>query len=327
MKIRALGLLSGGLDSTVAAKILIEQGIEVFAINFTSPFCTCTAKSSGCAAVSIAVAQLGNIPLKRIGLGQDYIDMIKAPVHGYGRNMNPCIDCRILKLKKAAEYMNDIGAKFIFTGEVLGQRPMSQHRTALNIIDKYSGLGDIILRPLSAGMLNPTLPEREGWVDRSKLMSITGRSRRPQIDLALKSGISDYPCASGGCLLTDGNIAVRIKKYFDNFENPRIQDMALLKFGKHYFTDDKSWIIISRNEKEGEYMEQMKRRDIYTLMPCNFSAPVTMLAGRDRKAALAKMNEFTKKEIPETAVMLIRKDGCEKQIYRKDWGNWAEYRI
>ena len=191
---KALGLLSGGLDSTLAARLIIEQGIEVHAINFTSPFCQCTPKNSCCASVVSAVRQLGDIPLQRVVLGDEYLRMIAAPKHGYGRGMNPCLDCRIMKIRKAGEYMREIGAAFLFTGEVLGQRPMSQHKRALALIDRNSGMGDYTVRPLSAHHFQPTLPEREGWIDRAKFLSIKGRSRKEQINLALHKGIADYPC-------------------------------------------------------------------------------------------------------------------------------------
>ncbi|MBW2028158.1 MAG: 7-cyano-7-deazaguanine synthase [Deltaproteobacteria bacterium] len=149
-KTKAVGLLSGGLDSTLAAKILMDQGIEVYAINFTSPFCTCTPKSAGCAAVITAVRELGGIPLRRIALRDEYLEIVRNPRFGYGSGMNPCIDCRIEKIRRAGDYMREIGASFLFTGEVLGQRPMSQHRKALRIIDENSGLKGHILRPRCA---------------------------------------------------------------------------------------------------------------------------------------------------------------------------------
>jgi len=201
MIIRAVGLLSGGLDSTLAARILIDQGIDVHAINFTSPFLTCTPKSAGCASVLTAVKQLGDIPLKRIGLGDEYLEIVRNPKHGHGRGMNPCIDCRIMKIRKAADYMREIGAQFLFTGEVLGQRPMSQHRRAIDIIDRDSGIAGLILRPLSARVLPVTDAERNGWVNRDLLLAISGRSRKPQIALASQKGINDYRCPAGGCLL------------------------------------------------------------------------------------------------------------------------------
>jgi tRNA U34 2-thiouridine synthase MnmA/TrmU len=168
---KAVGLLSGGLDSTLAAKLVLGQGIEVYAVNFTS----------GCAAVVTAVKELGNIPLKQVALRDEYLEMVRKPKHGYGSGMNPCIDCRIMKIQKAGEYMREIDAAFLFTGEVLGQRPMSQHKHALELIDRESGMGGYTLRPLSAAQLEPTIPEVNGLVDRRKLLGISGRSRKKQI--------------------------------------------------------------------------------------------------------------------------------------------------
>jgi tRNA-uridine 2-sulfurtransferase len=292
--IKAVGLLSGGLDSTLAARILIDMGIEVRAINFVSPFCTCTPKSAGCAAVVTAVKQLGDIPLKRVVLGSEYLDMVRAPKHGHGRGMNPCIDCRILKIKKAAEYMREIGAQFLFTGEVLGQRPMSQHRRSLDLIDRQSGVGDLILRPLSAAVLKPTLCERNGWVDRTALLSITGRSRKPQIALAKDKGINEYRCPAGGCLLTNEVFAARLREYLGWSTAPDIADMPLLKIGRHFFADNGDWLVVARNEQEGERLESMRRPDAVLLVPKNFPAPVVLLKGNNRASALQKMLHFTK---------------------------------
>ncbi|MBW2000225.1 MAG: hypothetical protein JRJ29_19985, partial [Deltaproteobacteria bacterium] len=211
MPVKAVGLLSGGLDSTLAARLMLDQGIQVYAINFTSPFCTCTPKGAGCASVITALRQLGGIPLRRVFLGDEYLEIVRSPKHGHGSGINPCIDCRILKLKKAAAYMKEIGASFIFTGEVLGQRPMSQYRAALHIIDRESGLEGYVLRPLSASHLEPTVPEQKGWVDRKRLLGIKGRSRKIQMTLAAEKGIKDYPCPGGGCLLTDRNFAHRMR--------------------------------------------------------------------------------------------------------------------
>jgi len=233
-RIRAVGLLSGGLDSTLSAKLMLEQGIEVYAINFTSPFCTCTPKSAGCAAVITAVRELGDIPLRRVALGDEYLEMVRNPRHGYGSGMNPCIDCRIMKIRKAGEYMGDIGASFLFTGEVLGQRPMSQHRQAIQMIDRESGLEGLVLRPLSAAHFKPTRPETEGWVDRSSLLGISGRSRKPQISLAAEKNIRNYPCPAGGCLLTDKNIARRMDDYFRFTEKPSIKGYSAPEGGEAF---------------------------------------------------------------------------------------------
>lgn len=312
--IKALGLLSGGLDSTLAAKLLIDQGIEVHAVNFTSPFCTCTPKSAGCASVLTAVKQLGDIPLKRIALGDAYLDMVKSPKHGYGRGMNPCIDCRTMKIRKAAEYMREIGASFLFTGEVLGQRPMSQHRRAIDIINRDSGMAGFTLRPLSAQLFPPTVPEQNGWVDRNRLLAINGRSRKPQIALASQKGINDYRCPAGGCLLTDPNFAARLKDYFDHCSKPSCADIPLLKIGRHFRMDDGGKVIVARDAAEGEKLVGLRRPGVTVLVPVKFSAPVVMFTGANKTAAKAKMAEYTNHRIPDYAEVMMVDDNGGKNI-------------
>jgi len=310
---KAVGLLSGGLDSTLAAKMLIGQGVEIHAVNFTTPFCTCTAKGASCAAVVRAVEQLGNIPLKRWALGDEYLRMVANPRHGYGRGINPCIDCRILKIVKAGELMREIGASFLFTGEVLGQRPMSQHRKAIEIIDQATGLGDVTLRPLSAQHFEPTRPEREGWVDRSKLLSLSGRNRKPQIAMAADMGIVDYPCPAGGCKLTDVNFAPRLKDYFFHTPEPRVADMALLKIGRHFRTKGGDKIMVTRDEAEGEAAIRLARPADHVLVPL-FSGPVTVLQGSDVNCATALMLTYTRAGIDGELAIEHRYDGSTTEI-------------
>ena len=185
---KAIALLSGGLDSTLAAKVVMDQGIKLEAINFLTVFCTCTNRGETCLASQKAVKSLG-ISLKVFNVSDEYLSVIKNPKHGYGSNMNPCIDCRIFMMKKAKAYMEEVGASFIITGEVLGQRPMSQRRDAMRLIDKESGVEGYILRPLSAKFLAVTIPEKEGWINRENLLGMEGRSRKPQIKLADQYGI------------------------------------------------------------------------------------------------------------------------------------------
>jgi tRNA-specific 2-thiouridylase len=315
--IRAVGLLSGGLDSTIAAKMLIEQGIEVHAVNFTSPFCTCTPKSAGCASVLTAVRQLGGIPLKRFALGDAYLDIVKSPKHGHGRGMNPCIDCRIMKIRKAAEFMTEIGAAFLFTGEVVGQRPMSQHRRALRIIDRESGIEGLILRPLSARVLEPTVPERNGWVDRGRLLDITGKSRKIQIGTASAMNVTDYPCPAGGCLLTEKSFADRLRDYFRHTEKPAVGDMALLRTGRHFRMENGDKIVVARDRQEGEKLIGLKRRGLKILEPDGFSAPVVALEGTDIRSALEKMKAYTNHAIlPEYRVILHEGDAASFILFK-----------
>lgn len=310
--VKAVGLLSGGLDSTLSARIMLDQNIEVHAVNFTSPFCNCTSKNASCSAVSRAVQQLGNIPLKRFVLGDDYLQMVKNPAHGYGKGLNPCIDCRIMKIKKAGEYMKEIGASFLFTGEVLGQRPMSQRRDAIRIIDEHTGLGDVTVRPLSAQFFKPTEPERTNLIDRDKLLSLSGRNRKPQIAMAEDFGINDYPCPAGGCRLTDLNFANRLQDYFNYTQNPSVNDMALLKIGRHFRLENNDRIVITRDQQEGEMLLKIARPDDHLFVPL-FSGPVSLLKGTDINTALQVILQYSG-SLPEQAEIEYIYQGSKRNI-------------
>ena len=277
--VKAIGLLSGGLDSTLAVKLLIDQGIEVTAFNMITPFCTCTRK--GCKHEAGKVAKQFGVPVKIIAVGEEYIEMIKHPKHGYGSNMNPCIDCRIFLFKKAKTYMEAIGARFIFTGEVLGQRPMSQHKRAMNLIEKESGLQGLILRPLSAKLLPLTIPEEEQWVDREKLLDIQGRRRLPQIELAEKIGVKDYPCPGGGCRLTDPQFAQKIRESFAHGED-NIRDIQLLKYGRHIRLMSGAKVIVGRNEEENKTLLQFLNPGDMALEVIGTGSPIALLAETQR---------------------------------------------
>ena len=263
MNRKAIGLLSGGLDSTIAVGLMVDLGIEVIALNFTSPFCTCTSKNAGCKNQAVKVSEKFNIKIKSVYMGQEYINMVANPKYGYGRNLNPCLDCRIMMFKKAKEAMMEEGASFVFTGEVLGQRPMSQRRDAMNIIERDSGLKGLILRPLSAKHFDPTIPEKEGIVDRERLLDLTGRSRKAQIELAETMGINDYPCASGGCLLTEFNFAGRMRDLIKHTEAPAVKDTKLLRVGRHFRIDENCKVIVGRDQSENEKLERLSEPDDY----------------------------------------------------------------
>ena len=273
---KAIGLLSGGLDSTLTVKLMMNQGIKVTALNFITPFCTCTRK--GCKHEASRIAEKFDIPIKVVAAGGEYIKMVKNPKHGYGKNMNPCIDCRIFMLKKAKEYMEEMGASFLFTGEVLGQRPMSQRREAMTIIEKEAGLEGLILRPLSAQFLKPTIPEREGLIDREKLFGISGRWRKPQMELAEELGIEDYQCPAGGCRLTDRPFAKRVKEAFEHDEDG-IQDMNLLKYGRHFRLPSGVKVIVGRNEEENSIISRFAEEKDLLMEVVGFGSPITLLKG------------------------------------------------
>jgi tRNA U34 2-thiouridine synthase MnmA/TrmU len=287
-KRKALALLSGGLDSTLAVKLLLEQGVDVEAINFVSPFCLCG--KGGCGASR--VAERFHVPLKVVSVGQDYLRVVRKPKHGYGKNMNPCIDCRIFMLKKAKKYAQETGASFIFTGEVLDERPMSQHLKALRMIEEEAGLRNKILRPLSARLLPETSFEKKGLVDRQKLLDVRGRSRKRQIELAKAFNIMNYPCPAGGCLLTYKEFADKVRDLFEYKKRVSMKDIALLKLGRHLrFEKDK--IVVGRNESENKALLQMKSsRDYYFEVP-NCGSPITILQGKKTRKAVERAAALT----------------------------------
>lgn len=280
-KVKALALLSGGLDSTLAAKLILNQGIDVVALNFVSPFCLC--KKGGCGATEVA-KQLG-VPLKVVNVGDEYLKMVRKPKHGYGRNMNPCIDCRIFIVKKAKKYAKEIGASFIFTGEVLDERPMSQHFKAMKIIEEETGLKGKILRPLSARLLPETVIEKKGLVNRGKLLDVRGRSRKPQIKLAEEFKIKDYPCPAGGCLLTYREYANKLRDLFKHKKRCSMADVSLLKVGRHFrFGENK--IIVGRNEAENKILTAKRARNDYYFEVPDIGSPITILQGAKTKNAI-----------------------------------------
>lgn len=285
---KAVVLLSGGLDSTLALKLLLEQGIDIEAVNFVSPFCLCG--KGGCGASKVA-EKLG-VPLKLISVGEEYLKIVRRPKHGYGKNMNPCIDCRIFMLKKAKKYAKQTGASFIVTGEVLGERPMSQHFKALQTIEKEAGLKNMILRPLSAKLLPETITEQKGLVDRQKLLDIQGRSRKRQMQLADEFSITDYPCPSGGCLLTYKEFADKVRDIFEHKRRVTAKDVALLKLGRH-FRVGKNKIVVGRDKSEDELLVKMKYPSDYCFEVPNCGSPITILQGAKTKAAIRKAAELT----------------------------------
>jgi tRNA-specific 2-thiouridylase len=273
---KALALLSGGLDSTVAIKIVREAGIEVEAINFTSPFCRCSGAEGGCGAAAIAAKQL-DVKLHYQKCGDDYLRLVENPPHGYGKRMNPCLDCRIHKFKLAYAKMLEIGASFLVTGEVIDQRPNSQRRDALDIVERDSGLRGLILRPLSAKHLRPTIPEEKGWIDRSKLLDIKGRGRRQQMDLAESYGIKDYPCPGGGCLLTYEEYSLKVKDLIEFDGGLSIKTVNLLRLGRHMRLSPKVKIIIGKDLPENEQLKRLATDQDVILELADFDGPITLL--------------------------------------------------
>jgi len=222
----------------------------------------------------------------------DYIKMVENPPHGHGSAINACIDCRIYMLRKVKEMMPELGASFVITGEVLGQRPMSQQRHTIRLIEKESGLQDLILRPLSAQHFEPTLPEREGIVDRDKLLNIFGRGRKPQFELAENLGVTDYPCPAGGCLLTDKVIAARLCDLFAHTADYNQTDLVLLTLGRHYRLHPDLKIILGRKQEENERLISLAKDGQSIFEPENFRGPTILAVGRlgeEREAGIGAM--------------------------------------
>ncbi|MGC8998666.1 MAG: tRNA 4-thiouridine(8) synthase ThiI [Candidatus Bathyarchaeia archaeon] len=287
-KVKALALFSGGLDSSLAIKLVQEQGIEVEAIAFLTPFYT--AKADGFS-LERAAEKLG-VPLKVMRLGLDYLQIVRNPKYGYGRHMNPCIDCRIFMLRKAKKYAREIGADFIVTGEVLDERPMSQHLKALKIVEEESSLKGRLLRPLSARLLPPTEPEKLRLVDRSRLLDIRGRSRKRQIALAKAYGITEYQSPSGGCLLTYKEFSAKLCDLLQHKKRVSMADLELLKVGRH-FRFGKNKIIVGRNKAENEVLLRLKGRNDYFFEAQGCGSPTTLLQGRKTRQAIEKAAQLT----------------------------------
>jgi tRNA-specific 2-thiouridylase len=256
-KIKAIALLSGGLDSILALKMMLDQGLDIIALNLTTPFSARRTQAEGDCSL---VAERYQVPLRSVYGAQDYVEMVRCPSHGYGKNMNPCIDCRIYLLRKAKEIMEKEGAELVFSGEVLGERPMSQRRVTMDLIERESGLKGRLLRPLSAKLLEPTLAEMQGKVDRSRLLDIRGRSRKPQLALARQYGIDQFPNPAGGCLLTEEGFAAKVRESFGRDEHS-LRHLALLKVGRHFRLPSGDKLIAGRDRQENETLLELSLPD------------------------------------------------------------------
>jgi tRNA U34 2-thiouridine synthase MnmA/TrmU len=268
---KALLLFSGGLDSMLAAQVIRAQGIDVPGLFFETPFF-----SSGKAKES---ANRIHLPLKIIDLTASHLEIVRRPKYGYGGNMNPCIDCHSLMLRKAGELLEEEGASFIISGEVLGQRPMSQNLRALSTVAKASGFNGLILRPLSAKHLPLTIPEQRGWVKREELLGFSGRSRKPQMELARKLNIHDYPSPAGGCLLTDPIFSRRLKDLLGSGTECEVREIRLLKLGRHFRLSPRTKLVVGRNKEENETILSFSRDTDLILKVESVPGPTVLLCG------------------------------------------------
>lgn len=317
MKRKALALLSGGLDSLLAVRILLDQGVPVTGVRFITHF-GCDPVSSGSCGKDVEplVKMWGHLgfTVRMSHLGQDYIDMVKNPKYGRGKNMNPCVDCRMMMLSWAREILEREDAGFLVTGEVLNQRPMSQTRERFRQIDRQLGLEGLVLRPLSALVLEPTRPEIEGVVDRSRLLDIRGRGRTRQYELARHYGVTEIPQPSGGCLLTDPGYSQRLRDLWGHDPAAGSRDINLLRIGRHFRPTKTCKIIVGRNEQENGMLKAFRGEGESLVTLKDFDGPTTLVGGSygPTEVALAASLTVRYGDVPgkvESDVVVDRKGG------------------
>lgn len=284
-KVKALGLCSGGLDSMLSALLLRKQGVDVQWITFETPFFSSTKAKEA--------SKTTRIPLMVKNITSAYIEMLKNPRCGYGKNMNPCLDCHALMFNLAGSIMKEKGLDFLFSGEVLGQRPMSQTMNSLRYVEKQSGFDGYILRPLSAKRLPVTVPEQQGWINRDLLLDITGRSRKPQLKLAKEFGISKFPAPAGGCLLTDKGFASRLKDLFDHQDTYAEREFYLLRHGRHLRLNLTTKIVVGRTEKDNENIKKFYDPNLDTMIKTKqIPGPIVLIpndSGRETRMLAASI--------------------------------------
>jgi len=293
--VRALVLFSGGLDSILAVKILERQGIDVTALTFVSYFFGAEqAKKS---------AKENEISLIIKDVSKGHFGIVKNPYFGYGTGMNPCVDCHLFMLEEGKKIARKEKFDFIATGEVLGQRPMSQNRGALALIEKKAGLEGKILRPLSAKVLPETEIEKAGMIDREKLLGISGRSRKGQMELAKKYGIKNYPTPAGGCILTDQEYSRKLRELLEKIKIIKPSDFELLRIGRHFWVGNTK-IILGRNHEENLQIKKIAEKDDAIVEPKSFSGPTAILRGR----IIRKNIEFAEKKILQYSKKIEKKN-------------------
>jgi tRNA U34 2-thiouridine synthase MnmA/TrmU len=270
-KAKGIGLLSGGLDSILAVKVLLEQDLELTGILFHTPFFTPRPWWHS--------DLLPGVAIRIVDLSAQHLEMLKNPQYGFGSQLNPCIDCHALMLREAGKIMEEEGADFLFTGEVLGQRPMSQRRDALRAVEKLAGLPGRVLRPLSAKLLPPTLVETEGRVDRARLLDIQGRSRKRQMKLAQLYGIGSYPQPGGGCMLTKEGFARKLRELLDHYPRVGVREVELLKWGRHFRLPSGSICTIGRHQQDNEALERLAAPADVVLKALQVPGPLGLIIG------------------------------------------------
>ena len=313
-KPHCIALFSGGLDSALAILLMLKQDIEVTALTFMTHFGCDLGDRSSCGGNPYPAAEKFGFNVKLMHLGQKFVDIVEKPKFGRGKNMNVCVDCRILMLSEAREYMELIGADFVITGEVLGQRPFSQLKDKLHLTLREARLEGKLLRPLSAKMLEPTEAELSGLVDREQLEAITGRSRKRQLELASEFGLEDYPTPASGCLLTDEGYSNRLRDLLAHADRLTFEDLNLLRIGRHFRLDANTKLIVGRNERDNKMLMAYRKPEHIHLEVLGFGSPVTLLIGNAsddnlRKAAMITARYSSRRSESEVDVSLVGSDG------------------
>ena len=330
----AVAMMSGGLDSTLAAAHIARMGIEVHGVRFATGFSPLSGKlvpvdesdesdgdpdSTG--PRKLKIGSDVEISFRVVDISVDFIrDVLDAPKHGFGKAMNPCIDCHMYMLRSLHPVMEEVGAHFVITGEVLGQRPMSQHKQALRIVEEQSGMKGLLIRPLSARLLDPSIPEQKGWVDRDQLLDLMGRSRKPQMALAEQYGIIDYPQPAGGCLLTDPEFSSRLKDLIDNtakVDSLTPEDINLLKVGRHFRLPSGTKVVVGRKDAENKFMMQLVR-DQWMVQVIDHGSPVTLVdpaaSDFDLNTAAALTARYSQGRNEEKVRVELSREGSEKEL-------------
>lgn len=274
-RIKAVALYSGGLDSMLCARTLLDCGIDVLGLTILVP--AFIQRRVSHERLLASAASIG-LPLEIVDISEEYLSMVKSPRHGYGSQKNPCIDCKILFLKKAKEKMERDGARFVATGEVLGQRPMSQKRKTLLRIECLAGLEGYVVRPLCAQVLEPTVPEKEGFVDRNRLHGISGRGRKDQIRLAAQYGITNYPTPGGGCLLTEKVFSGRFTDLVEHGQCD-LKNVRLLRVGRHFRLSARVKFVVGRDEKENMGIKELAAEGDILISSRDVPGPVALVRG------------------------------------------------
>jgi len=277
MSVKAIALLSGGLDSVLAAIIMVRQGVEVMGLHMVHLF-ACHGGAGNRPLPAVQAAREIGIPIRLVPNSNEMIETVKSPRYGYGKNFNPCIDCRILTLRTAKQIMQSEEANFIVTGEVIGQRPMSQRLDAIRLVNREAGVRGLVLRPLSAKLMKPTIAEKENWVDRDKLYAISGRSRQPQMELARQFGLTRIPGSAGGCLLTDVAFGKRMRDLAER-NQLTLRNAHMAKLGRRLRLNETTRLIVGRFEKENSRVITFARPGDVILEAKSLPGPTAALQG------------------------------------------------